>query len=343
MKLNLVFVPLLALTTGFAQQIITPEASPLRMQSDANNITLFVGPAMSTTSGSSANTFLGYQAGQGTTSGSQNTFVGYQAGSLNTVGSRNTFVGYQIGQINNNGSDNVYMGYNAGGRNRRGNRNIGIGTGAGLQGEEGTNNTLIGSDALAVGVNVVNATAIGANAIVTASNALVLGNNANVGIGTSAPTARLEINSGSDDDSGFRLSRLTADSPAELAVAEKVLTVDHTGRVVLAPTGRLRVRSAADWSDHVFAPAYTLQSLAEVEQYINIHRHLPGVPSAEEVVAEGIDIGRMNAKLLEKIEELTLHAIQLEKANQQQAHDLQAVRLRQTQLEALLKQLLNRR
>ena len=343
MRLNFIFLSLTTFTTVFAQQIITPEAKPLSMQSDANNITLFVGPTTSTTSGGSANTFLGYQAGQGTTSGSQNTFVGFQAGSPNTVGNRNTFVGYQIGRINTDGSDNVYMGYNAGGRNQRGSRNIGIGTGTGLQSEEGTDNTLIGANATGIGVNLINATAVGANARVTTSNALILGNNADVGIGTSAPTARLEVNSGTDHESGLRLSRLTAGSPAQLAVADNVLTVDATGRVVLTPTGRLRVRNVADWSDTVFEPAYKLRSLAEVERYIKINRHLPGVPSAKEVVEQGVDAAKMDAKLLEKIEELTLYTIQLEKISQQQAQDLQTVKRRQAQLEETVKQLVNRK
>lgn len=341
-KLYAIFCLLTPLTPGFTQQLITPETKPLSMQSDANNSTLFVGPATSTTSGASANTFLGYQAGQSTTSGSQNTFVGFRAGSPNTVGNRNTFVGYQIGQINTDGSDNVYMGYNAGGQHRRGSRNTGIGTGTAMTSEEGTDNTLIGAQATGVGINLTNATAIGANARVTASNSLVLGDNANVGIGTSAPTARLEINSGADHESGLQLSRLTANSPAQLAMADKVLTVDSTGRVVLAPAGRLRVRSVADWSDNVFAPAYQLQSLAGVAEYIRTHRHLPGVLPAEEVVRQGIDAGKMVAKLLEKIEELTLYAIQLEKMNQQQAQDLQALKSKQTQLEAVVGQLVKR-
>jgi hypothetical protein len=49
-----------------------------------------------------------------------------------------------------------------------------------------------------------------------------------------------------------------------------------------------------------------------VAEYIQTHRHLPGVPSADEVVAEGLDLGAMDAKLLEKIEELTLYMIQLQ-------------------------------
>ena len=56
----------------------------------------------------------------------------------------------------------------------------------------------------------------------------------------------------------------------------------------------------------------------ELEAYIKEHKHLPGVPSSEEVKREGIDVAEMNKILLEKIEELTLRVIELEKeANQQ--------------------------
>ncbi len=56
-----------------------------------------------------------------------------------------------------------------------------------------------------------------------------------------------------------------------------------------------------------------LPSLSEVESYITRHRHLPGIPSAKEVENNGVDLGEMNAKLLQKVEELTLYVIDLQK------------------------------
>jgi len=50
-----------------------------------------------------------------------------------------------------------------------------------------------------------------------------------------------------------------------------------------------------------------------VEAYIKSHKHLPGVPSADEVVEQGIDMAKMDATLLQKIEELTLHMIEMNK------------------------------
>lgn len=65
--------------------------------------------------------------------------------------------------------------------------------------------------------------------------------------------------------------------------------------------------------DYVFNKEYKLLSLGEVERYINANKHLPDVPSAEEVEAEGMDLAKMNNILLRKVEELTLHMIEMEK------------------------------
>lgn len=71
--------------------------------------------------------------------------------------------------------------------------------------------------------------------------------------------------------------------------------------------------STANWSDFVFDRDYDLMTLKEVESYIKENGHLPDVPSAEEVKANGVEVGEMNAILLQKIEELTLYIIELEK------------------------------
>lgn len=54
-------------------------------------------------------------------------------------------------------------------------------------------------------------------------------------------------------------------------------------------------------------------SLSELEKYINVHNHLPDIPSAEDVENEGIKLKEMNQKMMEKIEELTLYIIELNK------------------------------
>ncbi|MEO9849960.1 MAG: shufflon system plasmid conjugative transfer pilus tip adhesin PilV [Reichenbachiella sp.] len=71
----------------------------------------------------------------------------------------------------------------------------------------------------------------------------------------------------------------------------------------------VNVKLKIEWPDYVFEESYELQSLEETENYISKNKHLPNVPSAQEVEDEGINLGAMNAALLKKVEELTLHLI----------------------------------
>ncbi|HVI49031.1 MAG TPA: hypothetical protein VM802_29465 [Chitinophaga sp.] len=82
---------------------------------------------------------------------------------------------------------------------------------------------------------------------------------------------------------------------------------------------RVRVTQAMPWPDFVFEKNYTLPSLYDVENYINQNKHLPDIPSQQEVAAEGIDLGEMNRKLLQKVEELTLYIIELKKESAKQS------------------------
>ena len=67
------------------------------------------------------------------------------------------------------------------------------------------------------------------------------------------------------------------------------------------------------WPDYVFGNDYKLMSLKELEQYVNTYKHLPKMPSTQDVEARGdIDLGAMNTLLLEKVEELTRYVIDLQ-------------------------------
>lgn len=87
----------------------------------------------------------------------------------------------------------------------------------------------------------------------------------------------------------------------------------NPGSYKLAVEGTIGARkvkvTTASWADYVFEKDYHLPSLAEVEKYIQQHKHLPDVPSAIEVEKNGLDLGDNQAVLLKKIEELTLYAI----------------------------------
>ncbi|MGD8781985.1 MAG: hypothetical protein PVH88_23855 [Ignavibacteria bacterium] len=97
---------------------------------------------------------------------------------------------------------------------------------------------------------------------------------------------------GTDDPQGYKLA------VAGNMIAEEVV-----------------VKLEEDWPDIVFEKDYNLKPLTEVENFIKENKHLPDIPSAEEVKEEGLSVGEMQAKLLQKIEELTLYVIDLKKEN----------------------------
>lgn len=75
----------------------------------------------------------------------------------------------------------------------------------------------------------------------------------------------------------------------------------------------VRVELDVNWPDYVFKPGYKLPSLKQVENFIQKNHHMQGIPSAQQVKNEGIELGDMNKRLLEKVEELTLYLIQQSK------------------------------
>lgn len=78
----------------------------------------------------------------------------------------------------------------------------------------------------------------------------------------------------------------------------------------------IKVDLTESLADFVFHPTYSLMPLHEVEQFVKINSHLPEIPSAAEVSKNGMSIGEMQNKLLQKIEELTLYVIELKKTNE---------------------------
>lgn len=104
------------------------------------------------------------------------------------------------------------------------------------------------------------------------------------------------------------------------AATERMRIIDngHVGIGTSNPTEKLhvngKIRTAQNtWADFVFSKNYDLPSLKQVENQIEEYGHLFGIPSEKEVVAEGYIIGDMDAKLLQKIEELTLYLIEQNK------------------------------
>jgi hypothetical protein len=83
------------------------------------------------------------------------------------------------------------------------------------------------------------------------------------------------------------------------------------GRIICE---ELKVKlQSSGWPDYVFAKNYKLKPLDELENYINKNKHLPNIPVAAEIQKEGLEVGEMQRRMMEKIEELTLYVIDLKK------------------------------
>ncbi|MEC7262606.1 MAG: hypothetical protein VXW38_02630 [Bacteroidota bacterium] len=127
---------------------------------------------------------------------------------------------------------------------------------------------------------------------------------------------------GNDPDGGIVFGGTGMDD-----IFDDILTIRGNGNVGIAttiPDSKLTVKGkihaeevkvdlSVPGPDYVFKQGYDLKSLEEVQSYIKEHGHLPNIPSAKQMEENGIDLGEMNMKLLEKIEELTLYVIELEK------------------------------
>lgn len=75
----------------------------------------------------------------------------------------------------------------------------------------------------------------------------------------------------------------------------------------------LKVQLEGSWPDYVFEKKYNLMPLDKLETFINTNKHLPNIPKASEVATEGIEVGEMQRRMMEKIEELTLYIFELKK------------------------------
>ena len=167
------------------------------------------------------NTALGYEALYSNTTGLSNAVVGNNALGLNTTGTSNSGISAWVLSANTSGSQNSAIGYGALDNNSTGGNNTAAGAWSLASNRHGTNNTGVGYGADVGDSSLTNATAIGANTVVGKSNALVLGHNAFVGIGTSKPAVLLDVENGTTSPA-FKLSDGTQ-------AAGKLLTSDTGG------------------------------------------------------------------------------------------------------------------
>ncbi len=204
--------------------------------SDKGFNSLFIGQGAGSKNSGNNNYFSGFQSGFNNSSGNSNSFSGYQSGFSNTTGASNQFEGYQAGYSNTTGSNNCFSGNSAGSNTKTGSGNTAVGATAGATNTTGNNNTFIGNGADATKSGLTNATAIGFEATVSQSNSMILGLNANIGIGTSNPANLLSVGSGSlfqVDDNGniVRINGVTYSFPNSGGAKGQALTNDGTGNL----------------------------------------------------------------------------------------------------------------
>jgi len=173
------------------------------------------------------------------------------------------------------------------------------------------------------------------------------GNNA--GLGTTTPSAQLHTTG------SVRFAGLTSDnSQARIVVSDAYgnlyyrdassLVMNETINSDLAVNGRVSaqkmlITQTGRWPDYVFSKQYQLPSLTEVENFIKLNNHLPGMPAAAEVENKGIDVGNNQAALLKKVEELTLYAIEQDKKLKKQEQEISVLKDQNKELELLKQQM----
>jgi hypothetical protein len=184
-----------------------------------------------------------------------------------------------------------------------------------------------------------------------AGDRLVINNSGYVGIGTTLPNVRLHVSGGADVEPGSGGFIVTGSTTStNIGIDDNEIMARNNGAVstlyfnndggdvvmctssgnvmigtttpatgyILSVDGKVmaeevRVQLSGNWPDYVFDEKYQLPSLYNLETAVKTNKHLPGIPSAEEMKKNGITVGEMQTKMMEKIEELTLYIISLQK------------------------------
>lgn len=310
--LKIIVLMLLTANLIFAQSTTTTGVDA----GQSGNNSSYFGYQAGMSSSAAQCTYVGANAGKNTIPNSyNNTAIGYGAleNPTGSYCSGNVAIGVGAGQTHNSGRDNLFIGAYTGGTG--GSENVLIGGSAGRNFTSGASNLAIGRSALGQATTATRNIAIGEQA----GSSLQTGVG-NIFIGRKAGTGLTNINYQLYvGNAGFGPLVYGDLQTKQLAIGTSDLPIDTDGTpFTLAVNGRtiteeVQVKLKVNWPDYVFAEDYDLMTLTDLETTIKTLGHLPGVPSAEEVEENGHALGKMDAILLEKVEELTLHLIDMSK------------------------------
>jgi len=339
-------------TTTGDYNIAIGYSSLFALISGTHNVAMGNNSLYNTTTGN-YNTGIGPMTLNVNQTGSYNSALGYSAGTSYTNSTYSVYIGASARSQADNQTNQIVIGNNAVGNGSNtvtlGNDNI---TGTFLKGKVGIG-TLIPNALLQVGNSFSDtgtqslriSTAAGATGSVVDALHIDTYNSGNFdqGVGISfglksttygyytsrivhfgnTPNTRatkLQFQTHSATDGIWNIGMLIDDSGRigiGLTNPDEMLTVNgiiHAKEVKVDMTGSL--------ADFVFKPTYKLMPLNQVEQYVNTNSHLPEMPSAAEVSKNGLNMGEMQNKLLQKVEELTLYMI-----DQQKTINLQSAKI----------------
>ena len=283
------------------------------------------------------NVIIGKRAGMASFGGS-NVFIGTSAGYDNFYGHSNVFIGKDAGFWNIDSHSNVFIGTSAGHSSGNGSSNVFIGDSAGYY-ETGSHRLYIANSSTTTPL------------IYGEFNNQLIGINGKLGIGINNPNESLEIyrnsaiqvasqygnsNTGSGAGNGFIVGidttgngliwnrennfirfgtngseriRINADGKVGIGVVNPDYELDVCGTI----RAKEIIVDLEAGCDFVFSNDYNLMDLKELELFVKTHQHLPGIAPEKEMIEHGVNMKEMQMKLLQKIEELTLYTIELNK------------------------------